>query len=354
MKSIYRKLGMRILSISMVIMLFIVSVFPVYATQSVKDLEKETSKLESNLSDLNKDLATLDKELNQLLSKIEETSSDLEKTREEMAIAKGKEEAQYEAMMLRIKYMYENGNLSLIQSLFSSSCIAEFLDRAEFIVQITKYDREQLEELSAIQEDIASYEAKLMEDKAYMATLQEDLDEKGKALKAQIASTSSDLSKYTTKLNQAREDAKEAEENADDPITPVRPSTGNSESNSSGNSNSSIAATADDITLLAALIECEAGSRNYEGMLAVGSVVVNRMKHRYYPDTLRGVIYQRGQFPPATNGIMDRILARGVRQSCVQAATDALNGKNNVGSCLSFRAASSGFAGTIIGDNVFF
>ena len=106
--------------------------------------------------------------------------------------------------------------------------------------------------------------------------------------------------------------------------------------------------------LFAALIECEAGSTNYDGMLAVASVVVNRMNSSYYPNTLRGVIYQSGQFPPAHNGLVDAKLKRGVKDSCLQAAKDALAGKNNVGDCLSFRAASSGHAGTIIGDNVFF
>ena len=89
-------------------------------------------------------------------------------------------------------------------------------------------------------------------------------------------------------------------------------------------------------------------------MLAVASVVVNRMNHSRYPNTLRGVIYQSGQFPPAHNGLVDKKLARGVKASCLQVAQDALAGKNNVGDCLSFRAASSGHAGTIIGDNVFF
>ena len=114
------------------------------------------------------------------------------------------------------------------------------------------------------------------------------------------------------------------------------------------------AASASDLELFAALIECEAGSTDYEGMLAVASVVVNRMKHKNFPNTLRGVIYQSGQFPPAHNGSVDKKLKRGVKESCLQAAQDALNGKNNVGSCLSFRAASTGHAGTIIGDNVFF
>ena len=88
--------------------------------------------------------------------------------------------------------------------------------------------------------------------------------------------------------------------------------------------------------------------------LAVASVVVNRMKHPNYPDTLRGVIYQAGQFTPAHNGSIDRVLERGVKDACVQVANDALAGKNNVGDCLNFRSASSGHVGTVIGGNVFF
>ena len=105
--------------------------------------------------------------------------------------------------------------------------------------------------------------------------------------------------------------------------------------------------------MLAALIECEAGSTDYEGMLAVGSVVMNRVHHRSYPNTIQGVIYQPGQFSPVPKKL-DKVLNRGVKLSCVQAARDAISGKNNVGSCLSFRSASTGHAGTVIGGNVFF
>jgi spore germination cell wall hydrolase CwlJ-like protein len=78
------------------------------------------------------------------------------------------------------------------------------------------------------------------------------------------------------------------------------------------------------------------------------------MKSRYYPDTLNGVVYQSGQFPPATDGKVERVLQRGVKDFCIKAAIDAFNGKSNVGDCVQFRAASSGHSGTIIGDNVFF
>ena len=70
---------------------------------------------------------------------------------------------------------------------------------------------------------------------------------------------------------------------------------------------------ASELELFAALIECEAGSTHYEGMLAVASVVMNRVNHRYYPDTITGVIYQSGQFSPVASGKLDKVLKRGVK-----------------------------------------
>lgn len=117
---------------------------------------------------------------------------------------------------------------------------------------------------------------------------------------------------------------------------------------------SSVSASVDDVTYLAALIQAEAGVSNYEGLLAVGAVVVNRMKRGYAGGSLRGVITQPGQFPPATNGIVDGILSRGVAASCVRAANEALSGVDNTGGAVGFKSAKSGQSGVVIGGNVFF
>ena len=101
-------------------------------------------------------------------------------------------------------------------------------------------------------------------------------------------------------------------------------------------------------------IRDRAGSTDYDGMLAVASVVMNRVNHRYYPDTITGVIYQSGQFSPVASGKLDKVLKRGIKSSCLEVAKDAIAGKNNVGDCLNFRAASSGHSGIVIGGNVFF
>ena len=117
-----------------------------------------------------------------------------------------------------------------------------------------------------------------------------------------------------------------------------------------------IAATVDEVTLLAAIIYCEAGDQSYEGLLAVGAVVCNRIRSSRFPNTMIEVIYQRGQFGPAMTGKLDRVLERGnvVPQRCYDAAREALSGVDNVDGRLFFWDVRSGHDGLIIGDHVFF
>ena len=105
--------------------------------------------------------------------------------------------------------------------------------------------------------------------------------------------------------------------------------------------------------LLAALIQAEAGSQPYEGQLAVGAVVMNRVRSGGYPNTVMGVITQTGQFPPATNGTVGAIVSRGAKASCVRAAEAAINGETNVGGATHFGRVGKA-VGIVIGSHVFY
>lgn len=118
--------------------------------------------------------------------------------------------------------------------------------------------------------------------------------------------------------------------------------------------NEAVAANVDDVTLLAALIQCEAGNEPYEGQLAVGAVVMNRLRSGRYAGSIYGVIYQSGQFPPAGRGTVANIAAGGPKSSCIQAAQEAINGMDNTGGATRFRRASSGHPGVVIGNHVFY
>ena len=113
-----------------------------------------------------------------------------------------------------------------------------------------------------------------------------------------------------------------------------------------------VAAGADEARLLAALIYCEAGNQSYEGKVAVGAVVMNRVKSSAYAGTIPGVIYASGQFTPALNGTVDRVYNGNIPDSCVQAAQAALAGETTCGTATHFRRAG-GHDGLVIGAHVF-
>lgn len=109
----------------------------------------------------------------------------------------------------------------------------------------------------------------------------------------------------------------------------------------------------DDLRLLAALIHCEAGSETYNGKLAVGAVVMNRVRSGAYPNTISGVIFASGQFTPALNGKVARVYTNGnISAGCYEAAQAAINGETNVGGATHFRRAGN-HDGLLIDNQVF-
>ena len=114
--------------------------------------------------------------------------------------------------------------------------------------------------------------------------------------------------------------------------------------------------TEEDVKILAAIIQAEAGGVSYPGMVAVGSVIMNRVADSRFPNTLEGVIYAPYQFEPVQIGTFGVILAEGPVPACYQAAQEVLEGKRNVPN-LYFKAAwyaeENGIPGVNIGGNVF-
>ena len=117
--------------------------------------------------------------------------------------------------------------------------------------------------------------------------------------------------------------------------------------------NNAAAASCDDLTLLAALIQSEAGNECMEGQIAVGNVVMNRLRTGRFGNSLYSVIYAKGQFSPAGSGKVAQIYAQGPKATCVAAAQAALAGNSVVGPATRFRPVSSGYQGLVIGNHVF-
>lgn len=351
---------------------------PAYCAPSTKELEITTSGLRDDLNDLNSQLSSLSADLDSTSAQIETLSAEVEKAKLDLAAAQLNESAQYDAMKDRIKFMYEGGNLSLLQILFSSENMADFLNKAEYVTTISTYDREMLDELSKVRVSVEEKQKELETKQAELSVMHDELTSKREALNSKITSTSSRLEDYSAQLERARaaeEALKIAQNNAvSGSVTPAnnngqvsaQPGTDKNNSTASqpntnqpsapsgttdtGSTNASVSETA----LFAAILECEAGG--YDPMLAVATVIMNRVASPSYPNTISGVVYQSGQFSPTWNGSLEKVLARGPSSTAYSVAQAALGGArhSSVLNCYQFRSASTGVAGINIGGNVFF
>lgn len=148
---------------------------------------------------------------------------------------------------------------------------------------------------------------------------------------------------YTEKVEEERRKAEEAEKEAQRKAE--------EEAAREAAAQAAAQTAAEEKELLAALIFCEAGNQPYEGQVAVGAVVMNRVNSGQFPDTITDVIYQSGQFTPAMTGWLDSVLASdGYTDSAMQAAADALAGSNPIGDCLYFSTGGNGYQ---LGDHFF-
>ena len=347
MKKNLKTLATRFLALSCAIVFCSTSV--IVQADDVDRLEQQTTNLQNQLNELNHELNSLSSEITTIALQINEASTAVEKARLDLAAAKLNEEMQYTAMKKRIKFMYETGNPSFLDMICRSKDMADFLNRTEFVKHITKYDRNMLAELKVIRADIEEKETFLKEEQAHLLSMQDTLKTKSSELSAKISSTSSELQASA----EALANAKAAQEAASNSSGHNGNSTESSENTRPAPPSNETAT--DDLVLFAGILQCEAGTSNYDALLAVATVIMNRVESPNYPNSLYGVIYQRGQFSPTWNGSLSRVLAKGPASLCYQAARDALNGSRlaSVQNCFSFNATWTGKQGIIVGGNVF-
>lgn len=335
------------------ISMFTVTIPTVYADE-VDKLEQETSALQDELTTMQNQLNSLSERINTLTTKIATTNDTIEKTELDLAAAKLNEKMQYNAMKKRIKFMYETGNPSFIEMICASDSMSEFLNKAEFVKNITEYDKELLDELKEAKEDIAKKEQSLVEEKEELQALQEELSKEQSSLNTAISSTKGKLKDSSEALKKA----KAAQSAANSTLKDQTSSSDSSDKKPSSNkpSSSQTDVSTNDVVLLAALIQCEAGTSSYNSLLAVATVVMNRVNSSRFPNSVHDVIYQSGQFSPTWNGSLRRTLSKGPCSLAYQASKDALAGKRlgSVKDCLFFNATwATNRTGTTIGGNVF-
>ena len=126
--------------------------------QSLEGLKADTA---AYVQELDRNLSALSSELEVLGGQVLAKEEEIRETDVLLEAAKADEARQYEAMKLRIQYMYEKGSASFMEILFGARDLSELLDRAEYISKISAYDREQLDVYAAVRQEREETEERL-------------------------------------------------------------------------------------------------------------------------------------------------------------------------------------------------
>ena len=145
------------------------------AQQKADALEQQKSTAEAEKNSLNTQLNTILGEMEDAQTKLADKQTEIEKAEEALVQAKVEENTQYQSMKKRIKYMYENGNSQVIELLMESENIGEFLNKAEYISQISEYDIDMLDEFQAVVKEVEAEEAALQTEYEELEVLRDDL-----------------------------------------------------------------------------------------------------------------------------------------------------------------------------------
>ena len=131
--------------------------------EQIEDLENEQDEIESQIDNAQVKLSDLIDKQNALKVEIDDTQASIEQTQLDLEIARAEEEAQYQAMKIRIQYMYENGtNDNIWAALIEADGITDFLNRVEYITTLHNADRELTEEYKAVVASVEEKERELM------------------------------------------------------------------------------------------------------------------------------------------------------------------------------------------------
>lgn len=333
------------------------------AKDNLDDLKEEKTGLQSYLNNLNADLTEATNELAKLEQLIEEKNTAIEETQKSLEEAKKKEEEEAKNMELRMQFIYEKGSTAYLDMFFSADSFGEFLTMYKYVEKVTAYDRESLKAYKELKERIAKEEEELKDDQAGLEVLLEQAKEKKENVEALVKETKDNVQDYMAQISEEEKRLMEyektllAQENDEAALQrklEEEKALSALVAQTTMRDLSSIAFGAGDLDMMAAIIECEAGGESYTGKVAVGAVVMNRVKSPLFPDTVAGVIYQNRQFSPVGSGRFAIVLARGANQSCYQAAQEAMAGASPVGNCVFFRTPIPGLTGIQIGGHIFY
>lgn len=231
---------LRTVAVCLCFVCFVCSVQDVFASD-IKSLEKKSSNLEKSLNDINAELRDISTKIAENESAIEVTNNDIVKTQEQLAIARKNEEAYYADMKVRIQYIYENSGESMLGMIFAAESMADFVNKVQFVQELSKYDRDMFHELQELRQTIEAEEEHLKDQQEACLRLENELNANREELNAKAAAASADLQSLEIEIQnlKAQQIAKAQEEAAAAAREAAAKEAAAAAASNSGNKNSS-------------------------------------------------------------------------------------------------------------------
>ncbi len=304
-----------------------------------EQLENQADSLSGQITSLNTQITSVTGEITAAEEDIAEIEADIELLNEQLEITQKSLDSQKESMKLRIQYMYENKSTNTLVNFLESGSISGFLQRLEYMSQITSYDQRAVEKFEKTQQELEATKAAIAEKSDELSAYQDTLESKKTQLGTLVSSTATALNTTNSQivdtnlaiqeLEKQLEDAKAYEKRIQKQYQDAQVALAEKLAGEHGGYTGGYSTTDEETLLLAALIQAEAANQGDAGRLAVGSVVMNRVASSKFPNTVSGVIYASGQFAPVTSGRVAIILAEGPNSACQYAASQAISGNIN-------------------------
>lgn len=200
-------------------------VTPVFAEpESTESLQSQKEAAQGELNDLQSQLNTLMEKANDLELQLISKGEEIAQAKKDLKAAEKKEEEQYEAMKLRIKYMYESGDGKAAERVLTSGSISELLTQAEYTEKVHSYDREQLDEYAETVKEVEDLQESLEAEMDNLKSLESDYQAQQEELNATISSKSAEVENIDSMIQEAaRRAAEEAERQQEEQQNTVTP-----------------------------------------------------------------------------------------------------------------------------------
>ena len=217
----------RILGLVLMVLVFASVLVPVYAS-TISELQNEIQQHQQNLDALNDDIASmedeqdileeeisdLDAELLNMLTSIGILEDNIAAKEEEIAVAqaeydaaKATEQEQYDAMKIRIQYMYENGDSNYLSILLEAKSMSDLLNKAEYVEQVYEYDRQKLAEFQEITKQVEELRVALENEKAELETQKSEMQVQQAYLNTLLDQKKAQSEDYEVQIAKAKQEA---------------------------------------------------------------------------------------------------------------------------------------------------